>query len=159
MPATAPQLTPIGLRPLLQFAAGLELAKPADACAALEQEFPLEGEFVQGLRRAMEAGVAASDLCDRGEPPVQYSRVFKAGEDACGFSADAVLMSAPGPLHTHPNGEIDLCFAQDGAPTFDGNPPGWVVYLPGSKHVPTVAGGSMLILYLLPGGAIEFADR
>ena len=65
-------------------------------------------------------------------------------------------MTAPGPMHVHPQGEIDLCFAEDGEPTFDGQPPGWVVYPPGSKHVPTVAGGKMLILYLLPGGAIEF---
>ena len=65
-------------------------------------------------------------------------------------------MSSPGPMHAHPNGEIDLCFALDGEPTFDGHPPGWVVFRPGSKHIPTVVGGPMLILYLLPGGAIEF---
>ena len=45
----------------------------------------------------------------------------------------------------------------DGAPTFDGEPPGWVVKPPASSHVPTVAGGRMLIVYLLPSGAIEFA--
>ena len=39
---------------------------------------------------------------------------------------------------------------------FDGNAPGWVVYGRGSAHVPTVTGGEMLILYFLPGGAIEF---
>ena len=68
-------------------------------------------------------------------------------------------MSAPGPGHTHPNGEIDLCFAVDGAPTFDGHPPGWTVYPPGSWHVPTVAGGVMDILYFLPGGAIRFEPQ
>ena len=51
---------------------------------------------------------------------------------------------------------IEACFAVDGAPLFDGNPPGWTVYAPGSQHVPTVSGGLMLILYLLPLGAIEF---
>jgi hypothetical protein len=31
-----------------------------------------------------------------------------------------------------------------------------VVERPGSQHVPTVAGGAMLIVYLLPKGQIEF---
>jgi len=31
-----------------------------------------------------------------------------------------------------------------------------VVYGAGSEHVPTVTDGAMLILYFLPGGAIEF---
>ena len=55
-----------------------------------------------------------------------------------------------------------LCFALttvDGAPTFDGHPPGWTVYPPGSWHVPTVAGGVMDILYFLPGGAIRFEPQ
>ena len=44
----------------------------------------------------------------------------------------------------------------DGSPTFMGQPAGWVVEAPGSQHVPTVAGGTMLIVYLLPQGRIEF---
>ncbi|HJL17019.1 MAG TPA: DUF4863 family protein, partial [Sandaracinaceae bacterium LLY-WYZ-13_1] len=71
-------------------------------------------------------------------------------------SIDCVHMDRPGPGHTHPNGEIDLCFAVRGEPTFDGHPPGWTVYPPGSWHVPTVEGGVMDILYFLPGGAIRF---
>ena len=89
---------------------------------------------------------------------MRWSRIFGDSEDSCGLSADAVLMSVPGPRHAHPNGEIDLCFAVDGAPEFDGNPPGWTVYAPGSEHVPTVTGGTMLILYLLPQAAIRFLD-
>ena len=84
---------------------------------------------------------------------VKFGRIAK---DLEGFSVDAVLMSSPGPRHRHPNGEIDLCFALDGEPRFDGNPEGWTVYAPDSTHVPTVRGGTMLILYFLPGGAIEF---
>jgi hypothetical protein len=144
------------LRPLLDFCAGLDLRQPDAARSALTRAFPLDGAVLRGVRAAMEAGVAAGTLCQRGAPPVQWSRVFKAAPETRDFSADAVLMSAPGPRHVHPNGEVDLCFALDGAPTFDGNPPGWTVYPPGSAHVPTVSGGTMLILYLLPGGAIEF---
>lgn len=149
-------LDPVGLAPLLDFAAGLDLSNSAAARTALNQKFPLDGAFLRELRAAMEAGVAAGSLCQQGAAPVRWSRMFKATLESRGFSADAVLMSAPGPRHRHPNGEVDLCFALDGTPAFDGNPPGWTVYGPESAHVPTVSGGTMLILYLLPGGAIEF---
>ncbi|HEX9793417.1 MAG TPA: DUF4863 family protein [Planctomycetota bacterium] len=156
MTDTALRLDPVGLRELLEFAAGLDLADSGFARAALEAEFPFQGEFVRAIDAAMRADIEAGKLCDRGEDPVRYSRVFKATGESMQFSADAVLMSAPGPRHTHPKGEIDLCFAASGEPDFDGNPPGWTVYAPGSTHAPTVRGGSMHILYLLPGGAIEF---
>jgi hypothetical protein len=83
--------------------------------------------------------------------------VAKAGPATSGFSIDVVHMSGPGPRHRHPNGEVNFCLALDGAPRFDGEPPGWVVLPPGSSHVPAVTGGTMLIVYLLPQGAIEFA--
>ncbi|MEC7947559.1 MAG: DUF4863 family protein, partial [Myxococcota bacterium] len=90
---------------------------------------------------------------------VRFGRLTKATTASRGFSIDAVDMNGPGPGHVHPNGEVDLCFALDGAPTFDGNPPGWTSYAPGSWHVPTVAGGRMAILYFLPDGAIRFGPR
>lgn len=151
-----PSITPKKLQKLLDFAGNLDLSDSAAACRALEQEFPFEGPYVQEIGGALRAGVEAGELCHLGEPPVQYSRVFKASEESANLSGDAVLMTGPGPLHEHPNGEIDLCFAEEGEPKFDGHGPGWVVYGPGSKHVPTVRGGKMLILYLLPGGAIQF---
>ena len=146
------------LKPLLAFAADLDLNDPAAAKAALDQHYPLDGEFVQSLRAAMESGVENGSLCNQGKGPMRWSRMFGDSEDSYGLSADAVLMSVPGPRHSHPNGEIDLCFAVDGTPEFDGNPPGWTVYAPGSEHVPTVTGGTMLILYLLPQAAIRFLD-
>ena len=85
------------------------------------------------------------------------SRPVKPGPESHGYSVDAVVMdSIVGPKHTHTNGEIDLCFAQEGDPRFDGHPAGWVVFGPGTTHRPTVRDGRMLILYFLPGGAIEF---
>ena len=41
---------------------------------------------------------------------------------------------------------------------FDGKGRGWCVYEPGSAHHPTVSNGEALVLYLLPGGHIEFTD-
>jgi hypothetical protein len=51
---------------------------------------------------------------------------------------------------------VNLLFAIDGHPRFDGRAPGWAVFPPDSVHVPRVEGGTMLILYLLPGGAVEW---
>ncbi|NJO12180.1 MAG: DUF4863 family protein [Gammaproteobacteria bacterium] len=61
-----------------------------------------------------------------------------------------------GPYHRHPLGEIDLVMPFTKGVTFDGRGAGWRVYGPNSSHSPTVAGGRALILYLLPGGQIEF---
>ena len=144
-------------RPLLVAARGVD---PGDPSAARELEARLDpkGEAARALNAELLALLAAGRIADRGQPPVQWGRVAKAGEATHGFSIDAVVMSAAGPLHRHPNGEFDWCVALDGAPTFDGRPPGWVVLPPGSEHTPTVEGGRMLVVYLLPEGAIEFLE-
>lgn len=141
------------LAPVLAVVANVDPAAPG-AAERLAEALPLDGEVLTRVRALMRAGVEAGWLCDREAGGVRFSRVQKSVEG--GLSIDAVHMSAPGPGHLHPNGEIDLCFAVSGAPTFDGRAPGWTVYGPGSWHVPTVAGGVMDILYFLPGGAMEF---
>jgi hypothetical protein len=146
------------LNPIVEFLNELD---PADVKAAetLNEKFPVNGDAMQALATLFEKGVADASLCDRvGGPGVTYSRVGKKLGDA-EFSIDAVRMDRPGPGHTHPNGEFDLCFAVDGEPKFDGQEPGWTVYGPGSWHVPTVTGGTMNILYFLPGGAIQFGPK
>ena len=65
-----------------------------------------------------------------------------------------MLMEGPAAGHTHTNGEINLGFRWSGDPKFDGRPTGWVVFPPGSHHVPTVTGGEMLLLYFVPGGKV-----
>ncbi len=151
-----PALTPAHLQHLISFLSGQDLADPSALQAALTERFPVSGPDVQAIAARMRAGVESGALCDRGKMPVKWSRVFRASEESGGWSADAVLMNGTGPRHRHPAGEIDLCLAEGGDPWFDGHPEGWVVYGPDSEHVPTVSGGTMLILYLLPGGAIEF---
>lgn len=139
--------------PLVEILRGIDVGDPVAAVRTLQERAPLDGALVSGIRALVEAGAAEGWLLPKENAGVRFGRVAK---DLGGFSVDAVLMSAPGPEHVHPNGEIDLCFARSGAPEFDGRPEGWVVYGPGSRHVPTVRGGEMLILYFLPGGAIEF---
>ena len=147
------------LEPVLRLVAELDLSDPAAARARLEAELPLDSPAVRAIRAMVERGLAEGWLCPRQNGDIQYGRVFKASEDTHGLGVDAVHMSSPGPGHLHPSGEVDLCFALDGSPTFDGNPPGWTVYADGSWHVPTVTGGTMAILYFLPDGAIHFGPR
>lgn len=143
-------------RPLLDAARGLDLADPATAEAILEERFPSGGDRAHVLHAELFGMLEAGEIADRGEPPVRWSRVCKASDGSHGYSVDVVHMSAAGPRHLHPRGEIDYCIALDGEPRFDGRGPGWVVLPPGSRHVPTVTGGTMLIVYLLPEGEIEF---
>lgn len=146
------------LSPVLEFVAALDLSDPQAARSALDARFPVDGDVVTALRTGFVAGRADGWLCNKENAGVRFSRVQKATSPtgAQSLSVDAVFMSGPGPGHTHPNGEVDLCFVVDGDPRFDGAVAGWTVYPPGSWHVPTVAGGAMDILYFLPGGAIRF---
>ena len=140
------------LRPLAEALRSLDVDAP-DAAAEAEAISAFGGEQVAAIRAAATDSVDSDWLLPREAGGVRFGRVAK---DLCGFSVDCVWMNAPGPRHRHPNGEIDLCFATEGAARFDGHPEGWVVYGQGSEHVPTVTDGAMLILYFLPGGAIEF---
>ena len=143
------------LEPLAKSLADLDV-DAADATAQAEARAPFRGELVEAVRKAALANIDSDWLLPKSNAGIRFGRVAK---DLHGFSVDAVLMAVPGPRHKHPNGEIDLCFATAGEPRFDGNPPGWVVYPRESAHVPTVTQGEMLILYFLPGGAIEFDPR
>jgi hypothetical protein len=143
-------------QPLLDAAAGLDLSKPSAARAELVRRFDPRGDESRKLAAVLQGLLAEGKIADRGAPPVRYGRVAKAGPETREQSIDVVCMSGPGPRHVHPNGEVNFCIALDGEPRFDGQEPGWVVLPPGSAHVPTVEGGTMLIVYLLPGGAIRF---
>ena len=125
-----------------------------NAAAEAERAAPFAGAVVAAVRQAAIASIGADWLLPKSSAGIRFGRVAK---DLHGFSVDAVLMDVPGPRHRHPNGELDLCFATRGEPKFDGHVPGWVVYGRESVHVPTVRGGEMLILYFLPGGAIDFS--
>lgn len=142
--------------PLLDAARDLDLTDPAAAEAALAERLPPDSAAAAELNARLRELLEAGAIADRGELPVRWGRVAKATEETLGYSIDVVHMTAAGPLHRHPTGEIDYCVSLGGEPSFDGRPPGWVVMEPGSEHVPTVADGEMLIVYLLPEGRIEF---
>lgn len=148
-------LDPQGLAPLLDFARQLDLTRPAEAEAQLEARFPLDSPYMQELSTALSRAIEEEDLCRKGNEQLSFGRLSKPLPETHGFSIDVVNMAVPGPEHVHPKGEIDLCLAVEGEPRFDGREPGWVVYGPGSQHVPTVTNGRMHILYLLPEGAFQ----
>ncbi|MCA9321864.1 MAG: DUF4863 family protein [Planctomycetes bacterium] len=141
------------LGPIARELSRLSLSDPKAAESSIESSLPFEGDVVRGLRKATMQGVAEGWLLPKVNGDIRFGRVAKNLE---GFSVDAVLMRGPGPQHRHPNGEIDLCFATSGDPQFDGRDEGWVVFGANSVHVPTVTKGEMVILYFLPGGAMEF---
>lgn len=144
------------VQPVLDRLAGVDSADP-ELADRLNRELPLTGELVATLRAAARAGVEDGWLCPREAGGIQFGRALKPSPESHGYSVDAVVMDrVVGPKHTHTNGEIDLCFTEEGEARFDGHPEGWVVYGPGSTHKPTVKDGRMLILYFLPDGAIEF---
>ena len=126
----------------------------AELAAELNAKFPATGPAFQSIRAACDAGVADGWMCEREQGGIKFGRVIK---DVDGFSVDVVHMTdVVGPHHRHPNGEIDMVMPLDAAAEFDGHGAGWVVYGPDSAHKPSVKGGSALVLYLLPGGAIDF---
>lgn len=143
-------------RPLLEAAHGLDLQAPAAARAELDRRLDPHGLRAGELNAELVALLAAGKLAERGALPVRYGRVAKALPETLEQSIDVVLMTAAGPHHVHPNGEVNWCVPLEGTPTFEGCERGWVVMPPGSGHVPSVVGGKMLIVYLLPGGKIEF---
>jgi hypothetical protein len=133
--------------------------QPLDAAleAALNRRFPAGGAVVAAIERACHAGIAGGWLCTQGGGRRRFGRVFEPEPALAGFSVDVVdITDLVGNHHVHPTGEIDLVLPVDLAARFDGRGAGWLVYEPGSGHRPTVTGGRAVILYLLPGGRIEW---
>jgi hypothetical protein len=143
-------------RPLLDAARGLDVSDPAAAEATLQERFDPMGEKGKALSAKLLEMLEAGEIANRGELPMTYGRVSKACPESDNFTIDVVRMNGAGPKHRHPKGEINYAVRIAGEPTFDGRQPGWIVFSEGSEHVPTTAGGDMLIVYLLPEGAFEF---
>lgn len=135
------------LDPVLEHLAALDLSDSDAAARSLTERFGAMPEL-QALCRAH-----AGELCPREAGSTRFGRLAK---DRRGFSVDTVLSRGKGMRHTHPAGEVNLCFALEGSPTFDGDPPGWIVYAPGTTHPANVEGGAMFMIYFLPGGQIEW---
>jgi hypothetical protein len=151
-----PQSLKAQLASLTEQIAGRPLDDELDAW--LNGTHGASSEVYAALKTACEAGVAAGWLCDREGGGLRYGRIFKPDAELHGFSVDVVdMQNIAGPHHVHPNGEIDLIMPIEGYALFDGRGAGWLVCPPGSAHRPTVSRGRALVLYLLPGGQIQFS--
>lgn len=143
------------VKPVTDKIAGLPL--DSDLEARLNREFPPDGPVFQALAGACRTGIAEGWLCQREHGGIRFGRPVKPSPETHGYSVDVVEMDdLAGPYHRHPNGEIDMIMPVSGDARFDGRGEGWLVYGPGTEHAPTVSGGKAIILYLLPGGEIEF---
>jgi len=142
--------------------AGAIGARPLDDALEdfLNATYPAGGAVFSRLSALCAAGEAEGWLMAREGGGIKYGRAVKPGGGAGNFSVDVVRMkNVKGPHHIHTTGEIGAVMAIEGTPNFDHWPVGWYVYAPGSDHNPTVTGGEAYVLYLLPGGEIEFTGR
>lgn len=146
------------LAPISRAVKSMDLTDIRSAEEQLNRLFPPSSPEIQQIRDAAFAALAAGSICNRGEAGMKFSRIVKPQEDAGGCSIDAVWMeNSAGPVHTHTKGEVCLCFHQSGTPKFEGRGETWIVMHAGSRHVPTVTGGSMLIIYWWPEGAVAWS--
>jgi hypothetical protein len=143
------------IRPVAEAVAGRAVAP--ELGDELERRFPAAGEHFRAIESACHEAIAAGWMCSQGGAGRRFGRVIEPGPPTLDLSVDVVdLTDIVGPHHRHPNGEI--CMVMPVTPTarFDGKGAGWKVYPPGSAHHPTVTDGRALVLYMLPGGRIEF---
>lgn len=150
-----------GLRTLLEPVIEVVGDRPLDSAleALLENRFAPGGALFRTTEAACHAAIAAGWMCAQGTENRRFGRVIEADEQSHGLSVDVVdLTDLAGPHHRHPRGEICMVMPQTPGATFDGRQAGWLVFAPHSAHQPTVRNGRALILYLLPGGEIEFSE-
>ena len=143
------------VEPIIQFLQGQPI-KPALE-KELEEKFPKNSERLEKIQALLRKGLE-EEFPMRGKLELRFGRLLKNSETQP-FSLDLVDMNCKGPGHTHPLGEIDLCFPQDPTATFDGRSDTWIVYGENSWHEPTVENGRMYILYFLPQGSIRFGAK
>ena len=123
----------------------------------LNQDFPPESAAFKTIDAACHAAIKAGWMCAHGDEGRRFGRVIKPAPDTHDLSVDVVqLTDIVGPHHSHPTGEVCMTMPVTPSAKFDGQGAGWCVNEPGSAHSPTVSDGEALVLYLLPGGEIEF---
>lgn len=146
------------LRPVTDYLSGREVNE--GLAAALNERFPGEGDLFNSVEQACHDAIAEGWMCSQGGPGRRFGRVIEPSDDTGGLSVDVVdLENIVGPHHRHPNGEICMVIPVTEGAKFDGHPRGWCVFEPGSDHCPTVTEGQALVLYMLPGGEIEFTGQ
>jgi hypothetical protein len=126
----------------------------------LNRRFPPGGEVFDGIEKACHEAIAAGWMCANGVPGRRWGRVIEPCAETGGLSVDVVdLTDLVGSHHAHPTGEVCMVMPISAGARFDGTPRGWCVFEPGTGHTPTVTNGEALILYMLPGGQIDYTEK
>ena len=126
----------------------------------LNRRFPQDGETFNAIESACHEAIADGWMCAQGGAGRRFGRVIESSEETGRLSVDVVdLENIVGPHHRHPAGEICMVMPVTKGARFDDMPRGWCVFEPGSDHRPTVTDGEALVLYMLPGGKIEFTGQ
>jgi 2-hydroxylaminobenzoate mutase len=109
------------------------------------------------LRHGIEEGWACySEITG---PDYRRGRIAEASAGTQGFTVEGgKLRNVLGNYHCHPRGEINMIGPVDPTGQFCGHGAGWKVFPPDSRHYPTVTGGTVTMLFFLPGGEIEYMD-
>jgi 2-hydroxylaminobenzoate mutase len=90
-------------------------------------------------------------------PDYRRGRIAEASSQTHGFTVESgMLRDVLGNYHRHPRGEINMIGPVDPTGKFCGSGAGWRVFPPDSSHYPTVTGGTVTLLFFLPGGEIEY---
>src|SRR4051794_27011062 len=116
-----PEAVRSALDPLARIVATLDLREPSAAAQLAEKAPP---DRLGELRDLLFAASAEGWLTPRdGGSGVTFGRIAKPDSASANHSIDAVEMEGEAAEHTHPAGEVSLCFARSGNPRFDGHPP------------------------------------
>ena len=109
------------------------------------------------LRKGIDEGWAC--YAEIAGPDYRRGRIAQASGGTHGFTVESgMLRNVPGNYHRHPRGEINMIGPVDETGKFCGSGAGWRVFPPNSSHFPTVTGGTVTLLFLLPNGEIEYRD-
>ena len=127
----------------------------------LNRLFPPGSETFDAIEKACHNAVADGWMCAEGEEGgPRWGRIIEPNQQTVGLSVDVVkLKDWVGSKHRHPKGEVCMILPLTPDALFDDMPRGWCVFEPDTEHHPTVSNGEALVLYMLPDGQIDFADR
>ena len=115
-------------------------------------------EIQRLLRLGIDEGWACYDEIDG--PDYCRGRLADTTAGVHQFAVEsAKLKDVRGNYHRHPLGEINMVQPVDPEGKFCGFGAGWKVFGPDTSHFPTVTGGIVTFIFLLPKGQIEYRQK
>jgi len=144
---------------LLDFIGAKPLGKALEV--QLNEHYGPDTAAYSELLRLLRTGIDEGWACyaEITGPDYRRGRIAESSPATNGFSVETgKLRNVLGNYHRHPMGEINMIGPVDETGQFCGHGAGWKVFEPGSRHFPTVTGGTVTMLFLLPHGEIEYQD-